>query len=549
MDFLTPTITQVRELFASMTPGARVTAGLLVAVVVVSLGFLFQKATAGPDEYLFGGEPIGRDQLPRMEAAMASANVDYEVDGNRIKVARTDRLAAIAAIADKSELPAEFHHLMKDALDGGHMFDFKGDKEMRYRQAREAQASLILSEFPWVDRANVIFNVRKTSSLRGGRKASAAVSIKPAVGESLDTKRVRVVKDFVSKACDVPLDQIAITNSGSDIDGVGDDLDPEDFDHPFYKLKAQQERAIRKKINNGLRFIPGVLVEVNALLDPVSESQSTVVTPDAQAVVLRKRNTNENDKQIVGVASNQVGVEANGPEGIGRDNALARQDSKTSTTDVTNTDSVVGTTTKQTTTAGFILKQAEASVAVPMSFVEAVYRSENPTPEGEEPQAIDRNMLTETLTTEKKRIEEIVRPMLPKLALGQDEYKQVTVEFFRDFPEEPMPEPSLATGAMGYLGKYGNTLAMAGLAVFSLVMLRTMVSSTGKDTSAGELPSLQLDGEALGDNPLEEESAENDRPKLKLRKADTLKDDLTEMVGSDPDAAAAILKSWINNAA
>ena len=39
------------------------------------------------------------------------------------------------------------------------------------------------------------------------------------------------------------------------------------------------------------------------------------------------------------------------------------------------------------------------------------------------------------------------------------------------------------------------------------------------------------------------------RPKLKLKKADSLKDDLADMVASDPDAAAAILKSWINNAA
>ena len=48
MDFLNKSIAQVSELFRSMTPGARLTAGLLLAVVVVSMGYLFRQGTAGP---------------------------------------------------------------------------------------------------------------------------------------------------------------------------------------------------------------------------------------------------------------------------------------------------------------------------------------------------------------------------------------------------------------------------------------------------------------------------------------------------------------------
>ena len=42
MDFLNKAIAQLSDLFRSMTPGARITAGLLLAVVVVSMGYLFQ---------------------------------------------------------------------------------------------------------------------------------------------------------------------------------------------------------------------------------------------------------------------------------------------------------------------------------------------------------------------------------------------------------------------------------------------------------------------------------------------------------------------------
>lgn len=547
MDFLTPTITQIRELFASMTAGARVTAGLLLAVVVVSLGFLFQNAAAGPDEYLFGGEIIGRDRLPRMEAAIAAADIEYTVEGNRLKVARGDRNAAVAAIASAEELPPEFHNLMKKALDGGHMFDFKGDKDQRYRAAREAQASLILSEFPWVDKANVIFNVRQTNSLRGGRKASAAVSIMPAVGESFDAKRMRTVRDYVSKACDVPMDQIAVTNLGSDNIASNGELSPEDFDHPFYKLKMQTELAIRNQIIQQLDYIPGVRVQVNAHLDPVSELRSLKVSPDKEAIALRVDTIRKSDEQTTNVPGDRVGVVAQGPEGVGQQDALARQQVSKEETNSSNKNSVVGTETVEKVTSGFALKEAEASVNIPMSFVEAVYRRENLDADGEEPETIDPQAIKTRQDDMRTDIEDVVKHLLPKLSLGQDEYAQVKVSFFRDLPPAPMPEPSLASGMLAWTDQYGSTLAMAGLAVFSLVMLRSMVRSGSKEGPTSGAPSLQLDGEALGETTDDEE--EHERPKLKLRKSESLKDDLSEMVATDPDAAAAILKSWINNAA
>jgi flagellar M-ring protein FliF len=38
------------------------------------------------------------------------------------------------------------------------------------------------------------------------------------------------------------------------------------------------------------------------------------------------------------------------------------------------------------------------------------------------------------------------------------------------------------------------------------------------------------------------------RPRLRLKKGPTLKDDLVELVKEDPDGAAAILRTWIGNA-
>lgn len=548
MDALNQTLAQLRELFASMTPGARITAGLLLAVVVVSLGFLFQQATSGPDQYLFGGKSLDRTQLPRMEAAMSKADIPFMTEGTKIKVAPADKNRAIAAIAAEGELPADFHHLMQSALEGGGMFDFKDIKLQRLRAGREAQVSLILGQFPWVETAHVIHHASQRNGLTGLQQATAAVSIMPAVGEALNSRRMQSVKNFVAKACGVAIDNVAITNLGTDAGGGDGSIGVEDFDRPLDKLKAMARRSIRNQILEQLTYISGVKVQVNPRIDDTEKKSVVETKPAGEPVQLAKSGLDETDKKSSGGSGDRVGLEAQGPATAGRDDTIARRDQSEKT--VTSSEVAYGTGVQTTTTvsAGLTLQEAEASIVVPMSYVRAVYRQENIDAEGNSPEQIDANQLLQTRDDIKKKVENIVQPLLPKLALGEDEYKQVKVTFITDLPSDPLPQPSMAAGALAWSGQYANTLAMAGLAVFSLVMLRSMVNSTGKDGPVGGLPSLQLDGETIADSSADD-GEDAQRPKLKLRKADTLKDDLAEMVGSDPDAAAAILRSWINNAA
>ena len=58
MDFLNKTFAQLNDLFRSMTPGGRITTGLLLVVAVASVGYLFQHQISGGDVYLFSGVSI-----------------------------------------------------------------------------------------------------------------------------------------------------------------------------------------------------------------------------------------------------------------------------------------------------------------------------------------------------------------------------------------------------------------------------------------------------------------------------------------------------------
>ncbi|MCD4726759.1 MAG: hypothetical protein K8R46_03800, partial [Pirellulales bacterium] len=87
MDFVDRAYSQLQNLFHSMTPATRWTAGLLAAVVVVGLGYLGTHRNARPDADLMRGVPVTAAQLPTMEAAMAKADLtDYEIRGTSIFV-------------------------------------------------------------------------------------------------------------------------------------------------------------------------------------------------------------------------------------------------------------------------------------------------------------------------------------------------------------------------------------------------------------------------------------------------------------------------------
>jgi flagellar M-ring protein FliF len=85
-------------------------------------------------------------------------------------------------------------------------------------------------------------------------------------------------------------------------------------------------------------------------------------------------------------------------------------------------------------------------------------------------------------------------------------------------------------------------LGMVGLAMFSLMMLRSMV----RGTTVAMAPQ-KAEGPAGENEPIPEEKTI--QPSQRLGKfsgsGPTLRDELSELVQEDPDSAANILRTWI----
>src|SRR5262245_48285288 len=266
MDFLNKSISQIGELFRSMTPGARVVAGLLLAVVVVSMGYLFRMGTSGPDAYLFGGEPLSDGQLTRVEAAIAKAGLsDYQREGNRIRVPAGQQAKYLAAVADAGALPQNFNTILENALNQSNPWESREMARTRLKVAREQMLSEIVRGMVWVEKAVVMYDDHESRGLNQigtTKNITASVSVKPIVGEVLTPMRVKNIQTLVAHSVNMKPSDVAVTNLG-DSGAAGSEGEAFGLiEDEYLKTKIAFEAQKRESILGALRDIPGVRVEV-----------------------------------------------------------------------------------------------------------------------------------------------------------------------------------------------------------------------------------------------------------------------------------------------
>jgi flagellar M-ring protein FliF len=555
MDFLNQAIAQISDLFRSMTPGARITAGLLLAVVVISVGYLFQYPSAGPDEYLFGGAFIPDGQLNQIEAAMAQAGLNaHRREGNRILVPVGLRAEYIAAVADAGALPPNFHNFLENALSQGGPWESAEATRERLKIARQQMLGEIIRHMPWVEDAVVLYDEQQPRGIRRQKVVTASVSIRPLAGEALDPSRKITVQKLVAHAVvGMTVDNVVVTSLGAENSYGADGVFPETFAEGYWQTRVAYEQYKKNCILNALRDIPGVRVEVSAELDNTVGETVQNLRPDKQGTALRTLTVEEKSTQGTSGGGGPVGVTAQGPNRVGTLPQLTQRETSEMTKTTDEADNLVGQETSVLQRTGFTPKEDWATVTIPRSYVEQIWKQRNPdakdAPKDEDLRLVQTNLITQ--------VEDIVLPLLTRQAKGQDEYKQVRVAIVDSLPMPAIAPPSFADTALAWTNRYWSTLAMIGVAMFSLMVLKSVVKGgpAGSSPLAAATPTLTIHsdeapGAAAGSTAGEAGASvdENGRPKLRIKKGVSLKDDLADMVREDPDAAAAILKAWIGKA-
>jgi flagellar M-ring protein FliF len=556
MDFLQKGYAWARDLYGSLTPGTRFLAILLLVASAGSLGWLFYLPLHSPDGYLLGGRPFTASELPAIQAAFDKAGLTGAVvEGNRIRVPKGQENAYVGAMAADGALPADFGTIFEKTLAEQPAWGPPETRREALKNAKQRELAAIIRAMPNIESAAVHYDVRKPGGLSRDPTATASVSVKPALGHTLDAQKVRMIRHLVASAiAGLKPENVTVADlNGMAYPGTGDqDSTGEGADHKYLAVMRAHRDSITSEVLKALSYVSGVTVAVNVELDPEIEGtrQNLGYDPKKSTAV------SETEKTSRETSSSEA---PGGRPGLAAQQGTANQSAELGSAKGRSTSSETEETTRQTTTApghevlrsrhiGLIPKRVTVAVGVPTSHYENIWKMRHTPADGTAPPPQDpaakQTELQQIEQDEILKIKKHVARLIPTAAdlTTLDTFVQVTS--FAHVPQPAPVGPPLTDRALTWFGQHWSTLGLAGLTLFSLVMLRSMVKSI-----PAAAPSLAA-ADAAAEEPPEEKAAPAEPNRTFQRQSSglSLRDELTQLVKDDPNAAATIIKSWIGSA-
>ncbi len=567
MNFLNDIGNQIRDLFTSMTPSARIMAGLMVAVVVVSLGWIMTGGASGTKyEYLFGGRNFSDAELTSWEAAFGSAQLgDYERVGQRIKVPSLKKDQYLKALGTANSLPQSHSSPMDKALNGNSPWDPNSLIEKRSVFARQQVLGNTIKQHNGIQNAIVNFDEQRAGF---GRKADRVCTISVQGQNGIPVSQ-NLLRNFAKMAthtfAGLTMENVTVIDLGTSsivYGGSGDGTSAEE--NPYFAAQTQWESMYESKVSALLSDFQAK-VAVNVILDPTMRTQSEKLNYQQQPVAVSSSTltkSSENNKLAPG---GQPGAAPNGvsnqPTSISAN--TAGQNSKLKETQE-NEQRLASHEASVTTTLGLIPKMVNVSVGIPESHYRNValqkFRLNNPgKPDSDAP------VPTETeLTALRAQEEAAVRAAVETIPVGgregDDRKAMVSVYSYIDLPTLENPEPTMSENALTWLAGSWSTLALIALVLVSMGMMFSWLkspvtsSSTDKRFADGfglEIPSIPIDQlDIASEGGAGGMDADGRRRPLALEvTGQEMKEDLSTIIKENPDAAVNLIKAWIGEAA
>ena len=563
MDFLNNAYGQVSDLFKSMTPTARLTTGLLIAAIAISLIFLFRQQTESADELLFGGRTLTNEEIANMSAALSKADLNgWDTEANRLRVPRGKRHTYIAALVEHNALPQDSGSAWEKMFTDHSPFENRKMGELRTRYALEKDLAFTIREFTGIDAAAVkIQEIMNTESFPPRPKRRAAITVKAHGNVPLDANQVRMIRDVVAFGGGIDRSDVVIadTNGRRSYAGPPKDGDLSGDQNVYADTQRRWEQEFKQKIVDSLSVYPSANVAVYVELDQTLEDRTTQISYDEKPTPIKTRTTSTDERSTTTANAGRPGAE---PNGVGNRSVAVSstpESENTLTESVEETENTAGVTQHISRKPGLVPKLVTVSIGIPQSYFKQVWKQQNPTPEGEEPTDPTAAELQAIEAQVTASIESTVVPLIPKAPPGEDTFPRVKVTPYIDLPMPEPPVPSLADTAGTWFASNWKTLATLGVALFGVVFLRGMIQSAqeaalttaevNSDTARRMAELNHSDEDEDADEDEEGEAFSNSLRGRFHSSGRSLRDELTELVREDPDAAASVLQNWITEPA
>lgn len=553
MDFINKNLQQLQQLLQSMSMTARVTTGLLLTAIVISLVYLGVYQVNAGETYIYGGSEFDQAELAAMMNALSEVGLDdYEHVGNRLRIPRGQRHAYLRAISEAGATPKQAHEFDLDDQPVN-PFSSKAQQENQILKTKKAQARASLMQMGF-EKATVQYDESTSQSFPRTTSRTAVISVKAEGTRPLTGLEVQAIRS-IGTVLNGELTESDVTvidiNSMKTYQGNDDPLGLSPDNNPYIATQKEFEEDYREKILRRLRHYNAnveVFVEIDETLRQKKVAKtldSTPVVVDQEANSKFSRNVDLPPGGVPGVPTNNPAPSgANGPATV----ATTQQQARESQEDVTSeaSKSIVGGSISQSEIAGMVPRKVRVSIGIPISFYKKLWAEANPPEEGEDVAPMDPTWLENQETVVKNKIEDAIKPLVPEVSKGEDIIRHIDVQTDPEVAEEIVPEPALTEHALSWLAGNWQSVGMLLMGLAGLVFLRGMIKSTA--TSDEDENEDEEEDESEIDNVNPGDLYTDAEGRLQRRfgtSGKSLQDELTDLVEEDVDAAASVLRTWI----
>lgn len=568
MNFLNDFSKQMRDMFMSLTPAARLVAGILVVAIAVSTAFLFQGTSSAPSDYLFNGQSFKESEIQAMEVAFSKASLrNYEVVGSRIKVPSNEKDQYIKSLDDNNALPRTLNN-GRERIDTSNPFRSARESELIYKERKQKDVADAISRMSGIIDATVEYSESKQGF---GRQLmqSAVVLVTPQSGHPLQPEQMREIARVVSGAFSgLPAENVRVTDLSTGMGFTPDESAIGGDEAPYMKQRRLFETNYRQRIRNTLNWLGDFPLEVEVILDDTIFSETEQLKYDPQPVTIE---TIASRKDSESTKASQGGKPGTDPNALGnKGGALAGSPDQASKIKETteNEKRIPGQEITRMAKAGLVPKRVSTSIGIADGFIrktlETRWLQANPdkTPaDMPAPAQADMDTLFKEL---ENNINLAVAGILPPVAAGDDRFKLVSVYRYTEVPADVIPPPAMTTVVMEFLKESWQTLGLFTivLAAMGLVFSMSRTKSTAADDPFKDGFGIAL-MEKMKENleiTDEEEGGQggDDGTEIgpdgkRVRKVEVtgaeLKESLSSMIQENPDAAVNLIRTWIGEAA
>ncbi len=542
MDFIKAHITRLHEQYKALNATQKMLAGTLVAIILMTLYGWGNFAGTAEMEPLLHTSMTG-DDITEMQKLLASSGIKYRVVGDRIEVPADRKYEAMAMLAQ--DLPHDSKNAFAEMIAKSNPFSSNSQQDKAYNVALQETLSQVMRRFPRVRNATVIINPGRTHGF-ARTDASATVYLNMRSKAAPDQRLVNAAADLVAGAATLKREQVKVIadETAYPVRATSDPatgaMDPDER----LALVRSNEQYLRERLMTLFAYIDGVRIDVTVKPNlERKETTSLIVDPKNKVQLAVSEQTENQETRGSSIENTEPGMVTNGQ--LGADGATAAAGSGGQTHETTRTEMKVdyGKEEMRVIKPPGDVEITAASMLVPRSHFVQVLKRITGSDKDPDQATVDKFAATE--------IAKLKTGLKTTLALASDD--AVFVDSFTDLMPLATTTPQAAGTSLAFLATdHLKEISLGALALASLFMVSMMVKKSAPaltvppPTKPKEPLELAEGEELVGEareGHLALEGVELDEDAVR---AQQVIEQVSNMVGEDPDTAATMVKRWLN---